>query len=98
MKLNHSRKSVALLAGTAFLTTLGTAATAYGDGAELFAATHLSDGYLLAAEDSAEGKCGEGKCGESKDSAEGKCGEGKCGESKDSAEGKCGEGKCGGSA
>ena len=98
MKLFHSRKPVALLAGTAFLSTMGIASVAHAQGDELFKTIDLDGGYLLAAKDSSEGKCGEGKCGEAKDSAEGKCGEGKCGEAKDSAEGKCGEGKCGGAA
>ena len=49
----------------------------------VFAASELPSGYMVADAHGGEGKCGEGKCGE------GKCGEGKCGE------GKCGEGKCG---
>jgi len=58
-----------------------------------FSMSELNGGYIQLA----EGKCGEGKCGGSKDKKEGKCGEGKCGGSKGKKEGKCGEGKCGGS-
>jgi uncharacterized low-complexity protein len=107
MKLKSNRKTVAALAGSAFITTLGLAGFAQADGQPVFLANDLDGGYLLAAKADAEGKCGEGKCGasgESKDSAEGKCGEGKdaegkCGESKDTegknSESKDAEGKCG---
>jgi uncharacterized low-complexity protein len=101
MKFRTHRAAVAALAGSALLTTLGFAAPSHAEVDDLFAATDLAGGYLLATKDDAEGKCGEGKCGgETKDGAEGKCGEGKCGgdEGKDDAEGKCGEGKCGGAA
>ena len=68
----------------------------------VFAASELPSGYMVADAHGGEGKCGEGKCGE------GKCGEGKrsgggffqsfmefFGMGKDDSEGKCGEGKCG---
>ena len=98
MKLRRHRRSVAALAGAAFVAGMGASYAAQADGVALFVADDLDYGYMLAAKGDSEGKCGEGKCGESKDDAEGKCGEGKCGESKDDAEGKCGEGKCGGTA
>ncbi len=64
----------------------------------VFAASELPSGYMVADAHGGEGKCGEGKCGEGKcgegKRGEGKCGEGKCGEGK-CGEGKCGEGKCG---
>lgn len=92
-------KPIAALVGSAFIATLGLAGTAHADGEPLFVAHDLDGGYLLAAADDAEGKCGEGKCGESgdTDSAEGSCGE--SGDA-DSAEGSCGEatdgeGSCG---
>lgn len=59
----------------------------------VFAASELPSGYMVADAHGGEGKCGEGKCGEG-ERGEGKCGEGKCGEGK-CGEGKCGEGKCG---
>jgi len=59
----------------------------------VFAASELPSGYMVADAHGGEGKCGEGKCGEGK-CGEGKRGEGKCGEGK-CGEGKCGEGKCG---
>ena len=95
-------KPVALAVGAALAGSLITVNTASADtGANPFAMTHLSAGYLLGAaggdeHKGAEGKCGEGKCGEKGE--EGKCGEkgeeGACGEKGE--EGKCGEGKCGG--
>jgi len=96
---------IALALGTCFAVSLS-ASPVVNAADNPFAATQLSNGYMVA--DKAEGKCGEGKCGDKKDAegkcgdkkdAEGKCGdkkdaEGKCGDKKD-AEGKCGEGKCG---
>ena len=84
-------KPVALAVGAALAGSLITVNTASADtGANPFAMTHLSAGYLLGAAGGDEHKGAEGKCGE------GKCGEGKCGGDKDKgAEGKCGEGKCG---
>lgn len=97
MKLSNSRKPVAFLAGSAFVTTFGLAGLAQADDQTLFVANDLDSGYLLAKGDDegtcGEGKCGEGSCGEGKGAhthpagVEGKCGEGKCGE------GSCGEGK-----
>ena len=102
MKLTRHRNSVAALAGSAFITTLGLVGAAQAVADAQFVAEDMDGGYLLAAKSDAEGKCGEGKCGgdgDAKSGAEGKCGEGKCGgdtDAKDGAEGKCGEGKCGG--
>lgn len=100
-------KPVAATIGTSFVISL--AASPIVSAAENpFVMNELSNGYMIAAGDDAEGKCGagmdesagkdesEGKCGDKKDtSAEGKCGEGKCGEKRKAHEGKCGEGKCG---
>jgi uncharacterized low-complexity protein len=103
MKSKRNRNTVAALAGSAFVTTLGLAGAAYAADTNPFQADDLTGGYLLTAAPDAEGKCGEGKCGaagDDKDGAEGKCGEGKCGADSDDkdGEGKCGEGKCGGAA
>ncbi|MGD8832748.1 MAG: hypothetical protein PVF57_19230 [Pseudomonadales bacterium] len=107
MKLKNRRKSIAVLAGSTVVVTLGAVSATHADTGSLFAAEALGSGYLLADKHEMEGKCGASD--ESKDSGEGKCGasedktatEGKCGasdNSKDDAEGKCGEGKCGGAA
>ena len=98
-------KPIAAAVGTAFLASLATTSIAHASD-NPFSVQPLEAGYLLAAADAAEGKCGEekaaeGKCGEDK-AAEGKCGEDeaadtKCGEDGKGpgCEGKCGEGKCG---
>jgi len=87
-KLKKSSKLVsAALAG-------GLAVTGAASAEEnVFAASELPSGYMVADAHGGEGKCGEGKCGEG-ERMEGKHGEGKCGEGK-RGEGKCGEGKCG---
>jgi uncharacterized low-complexity protein len=113
--LMSNKKSITTLsiaAGTAFVASLaiGNAANA-AQGANPFAMTELSSGYMQLA----EAKCG-GNMKDSKDMKEGKCGgdmkgkkgkkEGKCGgDMKGKKEGKCGgdmkdkkkmkEGKCG---
>ena len=91
--LNEKMKPITAAVGTAFVASLATASVAHAENP--FAAEELEKGYDQLAQADAEGKCGEGKGGESKEEGEGKCGEGKCGESKDEGEGKCGEGKCG---
>lgn len=112
MKLKSRHRSIAAIAGTTVIASLGAVPVVRADTGNLFATELLGTGYMLADKHEAEGKCGEGKCGasdETKDPGEGKCGasqdksgtEGQCGasgESKEDAEGKCGEGKCGGSA
>ena len=93
-----NRKSLAIAAGAALVTSL--ASTSAVNAAENpFAMTQLPGGYMVA-DSHMEGKCGEGKCGGAKKEGEGKCGEGKCGGAKTegaetSEEGTCGEGKCG---
>ena len=93
-----NRKSLAIAAGAALVTSL--ASTSAVNAAENpFAMTQLPGGYMVA-DSHMEGKCGEGKCGGAKKEGEGKCGEGKCGGAKTEGaktaeEGKCGEGKCG---
>jgi len=100
MKFRSNQKTIAALAGSAFIATVGMAGATQAVADEAFAAHELERGYLLAAASESEGKCGEGKCGgDAKDDAEGKCGEGKCGgDANDDAEDKDGEGKCGGAA
>ena len=95
MSNKSNRKTLALAAGAALVTSL--ASTSAVNAAENpFAMTQLPGGYMVA-DSHMEGKCGEGKCGGAKKEGEGKCGEGKCGGAAKSAEeGKCGEGKCGG--
>lgn len=99
MSNNKLITALSIAAGTAFVAslTMSTSANA-AQGANPFAMSELSSGYMQLA----EAKCGgnktmtkdmEGKCGEGKKEVEGKCGEGK----KASKDGKCGEGKCGGS-
>ena len=93
-----NRKSLAIAAGAALVTSL--ASTSAVNAAENpFAMSQLPGGYMVA-DSHMEGKCGEGKCGGAKKEGEGKCGEGKCGGAKTEGaktaeEGKCGEGKCG---
>ena len=93
-----NRKSLAIAAGAALVTSL--ASTSAVNAAENpFAMTQLPGGYMVA-DSHMEGKCGEGKRGGAKKEGEGKCGEGKCGGAKTEGaktaeEGKCGEGKCG---
>lgn len=43
-----------------------------------FSSNELSSGYMMLAEKTGEGACGEGKCG-GKKNKEGSCGEGSCG-------------------
>jgi len=79
-KLKKSSKLVsAALAGG--LAVTGAAAAEEN----VFAASELPSGYMVADAHGGEGKCGEGKCGEGErmegKHGEGKCGEGKCGES-----------------
>jgi uncharacterized low-complexity protein len=95
MSNSNTRKSLAIAAGAALVTSLASA-SAVNAAENPFAMTELPGGYMVA-ESHVEGKCGEGKCGGAKKEGEGKCGEGKCGGAAKSAEeGKCGEGKCGG--
>ena len=109
---NKKRLTTLSIVGTAFVASLAASnvVSAQQAGANPFAMSELSGGYMQVAEGKCggekkkgakEGKCGEGKCGEGKKKGakEGKCGEGKCGEGKKKGakEGKCGEGKCGGS-
>jgi uncharacterized low-complexity protein len=97
MKLNKTLNPIAVALGTTFAISLSTSPV-INAAENPFATTQLSNGYMVAENDSGEGKCGEGKCGDKKET-EGKCGdkketEGKCGDKKET-EGKCGEGKCG---
>lgn len=98
---NISIKPVSAAVGVALVTSLAISSTASAAGTadNPFAAADLSDGYLLAGNDSGseEGKCGEGKCGKDQKAEEGSCGEkkaeeGSCGEKK-AEEGSCGEKK-----
>ena len=107
MSISLKQKPLAAAIGAAFVTsmTAGMPAIANADQSP-FAATNMSEGYMVLAEKGKEGKCGgtmskegakkmEGKCGEGKKDEkkkEGKCGEGKKMEGK-TMEGKCGEGK-----
>ena len=109
MSISLKQKPLAAAIGAAFVTsmTAGMPAIANADQSP-FAATNMSEGYMVLAEKGKEGKCGgsmskegakkmEGKCGGEMKKKEGKCGEGKCGEGKKmegkTMEGKCGEGK-----
>ena len=69
-----SKKPVAVAIGTALAGGLLLSGSA-------FAVTPLTQGYLLAAQESAsaDAKTSEGSCGGDKAGHEGKCGEGKCG-------------------
>jgi uncharacterized low-complexity protein len=107
-----SMKSVSLVLGTAFVTSLvATNLSAEINTSNPFAMNELSGGYMQLADANNAGKSDqEGKYGDKKSEKEGKCGEGKCGskgEMKKDMEGKCGgkksdkdgkygEGKCGG--
>lgn len=107
MKKKSILKPVAATIGTSFVISLAVSPNV-SVAENPFVMNELANGYMVAAGNDAEGKCGagmdesadkdksEGKCGDQKDtSAEGKCGEGKCGEKRKAHEGKCGEGKCG---
>lgn len=102
---NKKRLTTLSIVGTAFVASLAASniATAQQAGANPFAMTELSSGYMQVAEGKCggdmkkgkkEGKCGEGKCGGDKKKG---MKDGKCGGSmeKGAKEGKCGEGKCG---
>ena len=76
-----TRKSVLSLAvGSAFAASIAAAPVANAAD-NPFHMDSLKNAYQVVAEKDAEGKCGEGKCGGSKD-AEGKCGGDKAGEGK----------------
>ena len=92
MKNKFSKTYIAASMCTVIAGSAGLAIASVSVDESPFTMSELNSGYIQLA----EGKCGEGKCGGSKDKKEGKCGEGKCGDKKE-AEGKCGEGKCGGS-
>ena len=93
MKKKLTLKKSQIFATMVATSTLSVAAVENVNASELFGATQLSSGYMLAMSD---GKCGEGNCG-GKKTKEAKCGEGNCGGKKKekSKEGKCGEGNCG---
>ncbi len=94
--LNNNKLSLlAVVLSTSFAILL-TASPVVNAADNPFAASKLSNGFMIA--DNADGKCGEGKCGDKK-KEDGKCGEGKRGDKK-KEDGKCGdkkgaEGKCG---
>ena len=74
--------SLSIAVGTALLSVV-----AVTNADDLFRVNDLGFGYQIAADDVAEGQCGD-KTTEGEDNAKAEA-EGKCGE------GKCGEGKCG---